>query len=65
METVTLTPKVVLLRLDLEQVQHITDGLVKNREDIEPEYLGLYDGKVNDLLGQLRQQGIQVITENN
>lgn len=64
METVTLTPKVVLLRLDLEQVQHITDGLVKNREDIEPEYLGLYDGKVNDLLGQLRQQGIQVITEN-
>lgn len=64
METVTLTPKVVLLRLDLEQVQHITDGLVKNREDIAPEYLGLYDGKVNDLLGQLRQQGIQVITEN-
>lgn len=64
METVTLTPKVVLLRLDLEQVQHITDGLVKNREDIEPEYLGLYDGKVNDVLGQLRQQGIQVITEN-
>lgn len=64
METVTLTPKVVLLRLDLEQVQHITDGLVKNREDIEPEYLGLYDGKVNDLLGQLRQQGIMVVSEN-
>lgn len=64
METVTLTPKVVLLRLDLEQVQHITDGLVKNREDIEPAYLGLYDGKVNDVLGQLSQQGIEIIPDN-
>ena len=64
MKTVTLAPKTILLRLNLEQVQHITDGLEKNREDISPEYLGLYDGEVSDVLEQLQQQGIQVISEN-
>lgn len=60
----SLVPKVAILRLDFEQIQHITDGLVKNREDIEESCLGLYDEKMNDVFDQLNRQGIEVIRVN-
>ncbi|MNO93976.1 hypothetical protein D3C76_855850 [compost metagenome] len=48
-----LQPKWVTLRLNMEQIQHVVDGLVENRKNIQDEHLDLYDSMAMDLLEQL------------
>lgn len=56
-----LQPKTIFLRLNLEQAQHIIDGLYENRKYIVDESLDLYDSQLKDIIHQLQEQNIQVI----
>lgn len=58
--TEILQPKHYHLRLNLEQVQHLTDGLIENQKNIDPAFIGVYDGQMNNVFSQLRDQGIQI-----
>lgn len=60
MSRVLLQPKIYQLRLNLEQVQHTTDGWVENRRRIADHSLPLYDSQMEDIFDQFRSQGIQV-----
>ncbi len=55
-----LAPKLYYLRLDLEQVQHIFDGLIENRKLIDQQYLFLYDSSLQDLQDQMASQGVEI-----
>ena len=55
-----LMPKNYFLRLNLEQVQHIVDGIAEKRTLVDPASLPLYDGEMNNVLHQLNDQGIQI-----
>lgn len=46
------------LRLNTEQVHHIVNGIVLQREEIDPDSIPVYDGQMNNVLEQLGQQGI-------
>ena len=60
MSRLLLQPKTTNLRLNLEQVQHVTDGLVENRKNIASEHIELYDSQMEDIFHQLGGQGIKV-----
>ncbi len=53
-----LQPKQISLRLNLEQVQHIADGLLDNRAKFEGKDLDLYDSQTADVLEQFEQQRV-------
>lgn len=60
MSRVLLQPKLYSLRLNLEQVQHVSDGLIENRRNIEERHIELYDSQVEDILDQFRGQGVEI-----
>lgn len=47
-----------ILRLNTEQVHHIVNGMVLQREEIDPGSIPMYDSEMNNVLEQLGQQGI-------
>lgn len=61
----SLRPKTVSLRLNYEQVQHVVDGIIENRNCIRPEHLHTYDDEGRDIFNQLSEQGISVDFEEN
>lgn len=61
----SLKPKLVSLRLNYEQVQHIVDGIIENRRCIEPQFLHVYDEEGKDIFSQLNDQGIHIDFEEN
>lgn len=59
-----LQTKDYFLRLNREQVHNTVENWQVNRANIEPESLPLYDSLFNDLLDQIRPQGLDFqITE--
>lgn len=48
------------LRLNTEQVHHIVNGIVLQRDEIDSDSLHIYDDQMNNVLEQLAQQGIHV-----
>ena len=48
------------LRVNFEQIQYIADGLAKVRHDIQDDHLDTYDTQVDDMLTQLKHQGVEI-----
>ena len=48
------------LRLNNEQVQHVLNGVVEQRKNIDSDSLPIYDGEMNNIIVQLEQQGCSV-----
>ena len=48
------------LRLNNEQVQHVLNGIVEQRKNIDPDSVPIYDGEMNNIIEQLEQQGVYV-----
>lgn len=51
------------LRLSTEQVHHIINGIVLQREEIDPDSVPIYDVEMNNVIEQLEQQGVYVKIE--
>lgn len=58
-----MQPKKYSLRINLEQVSHLVDGLVENRKNISDSSLALYDSLIEDVFDQFKSQGIQITLE--
>ena len=50
----------IFLRLNLEQTQHILDGIVTVRKDIDIDSVPTYDSEMNNVIEQLEGQGVFV-----
>ena len=61
---VTLQPRNTFLRLNLEQVQMIADGLSKVKEEVEEHSLPLFTEEYDDIKQQLSSQGINMLEVN-
>lgn len=48
------------LRLNTEQVHHIINGVVLQRDEIDSDSLPIYDDQMNNVIEQLEQQGVYV-----
>lgn len=55
-----MQPKIYNLRLNLEQVGFVAEGLTDNRSKVADESLPLYDSMVEDLFDQFRSQGLAI-----
>lgn len=55
-----LQPKQYHLRINLEQIQHIFDGVIENRKLISGIHRPLYDAQIQDLQTQMRLQGVHI-----
>lgn len=51
------------LRLSTEQVHHIVNGIVLQREEIDIDSIPIYDSEMNNVIEQLEQQGVYVKIE--
>lgn len=58
--TQVLQVRNIFARLNLEQVQHIMDGIVAQRRNIDVDSLPTFDSEMNNFIEQLEQQGIVV-----
>ncbi len=58
--TQVLQVRNIFVRLNLEQVQHIMDGIVAQRKNIDMDSVPTYDSEMNNFIEQLEQQGIIV-----
>ena len=58
--TQVLQVRNIFLRLNLEQTQHILDGIVAQRHNIDIDSVPTYDSEMNNVIEQLEGQGIYV-----
>ena len=57
----TLQTKNYFLRVSLEQVQAIVDGLIENEVNIDESSMDIYDSNIEDIFDQFRSQGVDIV----